>query len=433
MRGVVLLVASVAIVLVGVAAGVRWLVSQSVGSGPPVAADAPPPPPRAWGSFVSRAVGDPPQGDERPLITHVAVVDLDRNGLGDIIVCDALRSVVAWIRQGPRGVYTEQILAKVAAPAHAEAVDFDGDGDTDLLVGALGFLFPNNARLGSVLVLQNDGRQLFRVRTLVRDVARVADARAADFDGDGDLDVSVAGFGYDDGETSWLENQGDWRFEQHVLQRLSGGINAVPADINADGRPDIVALISQEWEEIWGFVNDGKGGFTPRMLWGSTNPDFGSSWLSMADLDRDGDLDILYANGDAFEYAPPNSRPWQGVQWLENRGGLQFELHRMVDLQGATSPEAADLDGDGDLDVLLVTANNDWDDPSASSLLWLENDGAMRFTTRGIATAPTHLQTVAVGDLDGEGRLDAATGGMHISRPYDRLGRVTAWLSAAPP
>ena len=186
-------------------------------------------------------------------------------------------------------------------------------------------------------------------------MARVADARAADLDGDGDLDVSVAGFGYDDGETSWLENTGGWRFVPHVLQRLSGGINAVPADFDGDGRPDIVSLISQEWEEIWAFVNAGGGRFTPRLVWGSTNPDFGSSWLSVVDLDRDGDPDILYANGDAFEYAPPNSRPWQGVQWLENRGQFRFELHRMVSLQGATSPEAADLDGDGDLDVLLVT------------------------------------------------------------------------------
>ena len=68
------------------------------------------------------------------------------------------------------------------------------------------------------------------------------------------------------------------------------------------------------------------------MIWGSTNPDFGSSWMSMVDLDRDGDPDILYTNGDAFEYAPPNSRPWQGVQWLENKGGLRFDLHRMVSL-----------------------------------------------------------------------------------------------------
>ncbi len=361
------------------------------------------------------------------MITHVTVVDLDQDGLNDVIVCDAFRNLVGWIRQAPAGTFTERALAPIQAPAHVEAVDIDRDGDLDLLVAALGFLHPNNARIGAVVVLENDGRQAFTARTLVKDVARVADARAADLDGDGDLDVSVAGFGYDDGETSWLENRGNWRFEPHVLQRLSGGINAVPRDLDGDGDTDIAVLISQEWEEIWGFVNDGTGTFAPRLLWGSTNPDFGSSWLSVVDLDRDGDSDLLYANGDAFEYAPPNSRPWQGIQWLENKGELRFELHRIVSLQGATSPEAADLDGDGDLDVLLVTGNNDWDSPQAASLLWLENDGHLAFSLHPIASSPTHLNTLAVGDLDGDGRPDAVTGGMHISRPYDRLGRVTSW------
>lgn len=399
------------------------------------ACSAPAPPPERPASppsggapaFTAVPIGVPAQGEERPQVAHVAIVDLDRDGLNDVLVCDALKNQVTWIRQSPRATFTEQRIAGVAAPAHVQAVDFDADDDLDLVVAALGFLFPNNNRVGSVIVLENDGQQTFRSHYVADRVARVADARAADFDGDGDLDISVAGFGYDDGETSWLENQGNWKFAQHVLQRLAGGINAVPADINGDKALDIVALISQEFEEIWAFSGDGRGNFKPSLVWGATNPDFGSSWLSMVDMDRDGDQDILYANGDAFEYAPPNSRPWQGVQWLENVAG-RFTLHRMVDLQGATSPEAADLDGDGDLDVLLVTANNDWDNPQAPSLFWLENDGAMQFTLRGLGTSPTHLQTVAIGDLDGDGRPDAATGGMHISRPYDRIGRVTAWL-----
>ena len=379
------------------------------------------------------------------------MVDLDRDGLMDVLACDALRNVLVWIRQSPKGTFTEQTVAGVAAPAHVEAIDFDGDGDLDLVVAALGFLFPNNNRVGSVIVFENDGQQQFTSHYIADRVARVADARAADFDGDGDLDVSVAGFGYDDGETSWLENKGAWKFEQHVLQRLSGAINALPVDLNADKAPDIVALISQEWEEIWAFVNNGRGGFTPRMLWGSTNPDYGSSWITIVDLDRDGDPDILYANGDAFEYAPPNSRPWQGIQWLENTGPstrdalrrgpagafaeaerLKFVFHRIIDLQGATSPQAADLDGDGDLDVLIVTSNNDWDNPRAPSLLWLENDGHQQFTAHPIASSPTHLLTVAIGDLDGNGTPDAVTGGMHISRPYDRIGRVTAWFATRP-
>jgi hypothetical protein len=380
------------------------------------------------GPFAAgRPIGSPPQGDERPQISHVAIADLDRDGLMDVLVCDALRNLIGWIRQSPRGTFTEQIAAKVPAPAHVEAVDFDRDGDTDLVVAALGFLFPNNNRVGSVIVLENDGQQRFQSRYIADRVARVADARTADFDGDGDLDVAVAGFGYDDGETSWLRNDGGWTFTQQVVQRLSGGINAIPIELNGDARLDFVALISQEWEEIWGFVNNGQGGFDARMLWGATNPDFGSSWLDAADLDGDGDRDLLYANGDAFEYAPPNSRPWQGIQWLENQGNLTFVLHRLLDMQGATSPVAADLDGDNDLDVLVAVSNSDWDDPAAPSLVWLENDGRMQFTPHALAASPTHLLTLAVGDLDGDRRPDAVSGGMHISRPYDRLGRVTLW------
>ena len=383
-------------------------------------------------AFMPRTIGDGVRPDERPQIAHVAVTDLDRDGRADVLVCDALRNIVGWIRQSGAGTFSETTLADVAAPAHVEPIDFDFDGDVDLLVAALGFLFPNNNRVGSVIVLENDGTQRFAARVLASGIARVADARAGDLDGDGDLDVAVAGFGYDDGETSWLENRGGWRFEQHVLQRLSGPINALITDVNADGRPDIVALVSQEWEEIWAFVNEGGGRFSDRLLWGSTNQDFGSSWVAMSDMDRDGDPDILYSNGDAFEYAPPNSRPWQGVQWLENRSNLEFELHRIADLQGAASPEAVDVDGDGDLDVMVVTANADWDDPGSPSLVWLENDGRMRFTLRPVASTPTHLLTLASGDLDGDGDPDFATGGMHISRPYDRLGRVTAWINDGP-
>ena len=236
-RARVLGAAAVAIAAIGGAAW--WTLRQ-----PPVPADRPAAVAGTAGPGLLTAmpIGIPPRGEERPQITHVAIADLDRDGLNDVLVCDALKNQVAWIRQAPRGTFTEQTIAGVSAPAHVEAIDFDGDGDTDLLVAALGFLFPNNSPVGSVIVMENDGRQRFRSHYVADRVARVADARAADFDADGDLDISVAGFGYDDGETSWLENQGGWKFQQHVLQRLAGGINAVPADINRDGAQDIVHL-----------------------------------------------------------------------------------------------------------------------------------------------------------------------------------------------
>jgi hypothetical protein len=381
-----------------------------------------------------RAVGDPIRGNDRPQIANVEIADLDRDGLPDILVCDASKNRVSWIRQSPKGVFVEQLITgDVQAPAHVEAIDFDGDGDLDLVVASLGVLFPDNRRIGSVVVLENNGRQMFTTHVIAHDIARVADVRSGDLDGDGDLDLAVAGFGYDNGETLWLENRGGWDFVPHVIQQLSGVINAVIVDINGDKRPDIVTLVSQEWEEVWAFVNQGGGQFSPKMLWGSTNSDYGSSWLTIADLDKDGDPDIVFSNGDAFDYAPANSRPWHGVQWLENRGDLTFEFHRIGDLSGASSPQVADLDGDGDLDVIVVSAYNRWDDPSAQSLIWLENSGRQQFTAHRIATSPTHLITLAVGDLDGNGTPDLVTGGMHISRPYDRMSRITVWNNRRSP
>ena len=373
---------------------------------------------------VGPAVG----ADDRPLVAHVSVADLDADGLPDIIVADAAANRITWVRQAPAGTFTETALAEVAGPAHTHAVDLDKDGDLDIAVASLGVLFPNNAPIGSVIVLENDGRQAFTRRVLIDKVARVSDVRAGDLDGDGDLDLAVAQFGYDQGETRWMENQGGWRFASHVLQNLSGPINAELADADGDGDLDIVTLVSQEWEEIYVFENDGRGQFTPRRIFGASNEDFGSSWISIADLDRDGDVDVVYSNGDAFDYAPPTGRGWNGLQWLENRGGLAFRYRRIGDFSGASSPQPVDLDGDGDIDVALVSAYSNWDRPDALSLAWFENDGSMSFTLRPITGSPTHLITLTVGDLDGDRKPDLVTGGMHMSYPFDRMSRVTVWL-----
>ena len=379
--------------------------------------------------FAPRHVGRPIGPDDRPLIANVAVADLDRDSRPDIIAADAVANRIVWLQQSAAGTFTEREIAAVAGPAHVAIVDIDRDNDLDVLVASLGVLFPNNAPIGAVIILENDGRQSFTSRTVIEKVARVSDVEAGDLDGDGDLDLAVAQFGYDQGETRWLENLGDWKFASHVLQNLSGPINAVVVDADGDRDLDIVSLVSQEWEEIYVFANDGRGRFTPTRVFGAANEDWGSSWISVIDLDRDGDADIVYSNGDAFDYAPPKGRNWNGVQWLENKGALRFDFHRIADFPGASSPQAADVDGDGDIDIVVVSAYNDWANMKAQSLAWLQNDGAQRFTLRDLSNTPTHLLTLAIADLDGDRRLDLVTGGAHMSWPYDRMSRLMIWTN----
>jgi hypothetical protein len=291
----------------------------------------------------------------------------------------------------------------------------------------MGMVTPSNLPSGAVIVLVNEGGGRFTPRVLLEKVARVTYVGAADFNGDGRLDLVIGQFGYLQGEVRWMENKGDWHFESHSLLDLPGTVHAPAADLTGDGHPDIAALVTQDSEEVHLFTGEGKGAFRDRVLWGSTNKDYGGSGLSLSDLNADGRPDILVTNGDGFDYATPGSRPWHGVQWLENLGGGKFTFHRVGDFPGCYSPVGADLDGDGDLDIVATSGFNDWSRAEAVSLMAFENLGGGRFEPRPLAHAPTHLIVVKAADLFNDGRVALVTGAFVFYPPYDRASRITLW------
>jgi len=368
--------------------------------------------------------------EKYPQISHIQAADLDQDGLLDVIICDVLENRITWIHQSPKGVFTEKSCSdNIMAPSHIQVIDFDRDGDLDLIVSLLGMLFPNNDKIGSIVILENDGRLQFQRHLIVEKIARVSDVRAGDLDNDGDMDLAAVQFGYDDGETRWLENKGNWQFTSHIIQTLSGGINCELIDIDNDSDLDIITLISQEWEETYLFLNDGKGNFNAQLIYGVSNDDFGSSGISLCDFDKDGDPDLLYTNGDAFDYIPPRPRPWHGVNWLENTGNYKFIFHRIANFGGAYNARPLDIDQDGDLDIFVVSAFNSWENPASQSFIWLENDGRMNFIRHDIANNPTHILTLELGDYNQDGQTDMVTGGMHVYPPYDRVARIMLWTN----
>lgn len=372
-----------------------------------------------------------------PWIANISAHDLDRDGKTDLLFCEAKENTVVWLRQTAPGTFEEILLAKdMRAPVHVEAADMDGDGDLDVLVGSMSVVFPNNDRIGTVFILENDGRQNFTPHIVLENTSRVTDVRAADLNGDGRMDLALAQFGYDQGEVSWLEQTGPWQYRRHVLLELSGAINVAIADFNGDYKPDIVAQISQQWEEVHYFQNEGEGRFSAQRLWGSTNEDYGCSGLIADDLNRDGRMDIVFTNGDGFgPAATPGPRPWHGVQWLENTGDGSFRYRRVGTLPGAYSPQAVDLDGDGATDIVTSAAYADWNNQNRKvvSLMWFRNDGHMNFQPIVLARAPKDLITLIAGDFDGSGRPSLATGGFYIYPPFDAMSRITLWRRETKP
>jgi hypothetical protein len=366
------------------------------------------------------------------LIANVHIASLD-GGPPDILACDNRLGRVVRCRRASDGSWQEEVLGDedLLSPCGSTIADLDADGDSDILVPVLGSLAPTPESLGRVVLLVNDGEQKFTNRVLFENVGRVSDVQAGDLDGDGDLDLVVAEFGFDHGGIWWLENVGALVFREHLLLGIPGCIHVPLADLDGDGDLDLIALVSQDEEEVLAFENqDGKLTLRKEPLFQSANFDLGTSGLTPTDLDQDGKLDFLLSAGDNLEISYPAPQSWHGCFWLRGLGDWKFESRRISDLAGTYAAAAGDIDGDGDLDVALAGMFNDWRAEGMASCVWLENDGSQSFKTWQIADRPTHLATIACGDLDADGRADIVAGPLHFAEPTDRLGRIAIWTSS---
>lgn len=392
--------------------------------------DIPPDPSPSGLRFTARQIGDPFTPSLPPRIGNVEITDLDCNGEPDILATDFQTGMLSWLYRHDT-TWKELPLVRSTVPARGRPFDFNNDGHPDILLSDIGNQYPTDSLVGRVLLLINDGTLHFSVDTILDGVGRVSDARPADLDNDGDLDVLVAVFGFiNTGGIGWLEQKEGGEFAYHPIIKKAGGIDVIPVHLNDDDLIDFIGLVAQEHEEIIGFVNQGNGKFKQHMIYKAFTPAYGFSGIELVDLDSDGDLDILATNGDAFDLPRVLILPYHGIQWLENKGDLVYEPHHLMSYYGAYRALPGDLDNDGDTDILAISLFNDWANPQRMSVVWLENDGALNFTPRGIGADVSSLISADIGDIDMDGDLDFVTAGMHvIPDPFKRFGRVTLWLN----
>ena len=357
-----------------------------------------------------------------PFVANARFFDLDGAGRLQVVAVDMTSGLV--MVGDPRNPEAGlRVIANAGNPAHVEPVDLDRDGLMDLVVADLGDVPPEDHLKGRVLWLKRQGDGTYATIVLARGLPRVADVEAVDVDGDGDTDLIVAAFGWrSEGGIFLLENVAKKgaspSFVRREIDSRPGTIHVPVVDLDGDGRPDFVALLAQHYESVEFFRNEGKGRFRPEVLHKAPHPSWGSSGLQLVDFDKDGDLDVLVTNGDMLDDFL--LKAYHGIRWLENKGGLRFEDHDLANLPGVHRALAADLDGDGDLDVVAgayvrfkVGNGPPRSRPDLASLVWLEQEKPGQWKRHTLEQGAHHL-TLDVADYDQDGDLDIVVGNFAI-------------------
>ena len=163
-------------------------------------------------------------------------------------------------------------------------------------------------------------------------------------------------------------------------------------DLNGDGRLDIVVANYTEKNRV--YLDDGMGGFTGSDI---SSDEFNSSSIALGDLDGDGDLDIVVANYDSSSSGRPN-------RVYKNDGTGSFTgTDLSSELNKSNSIALGDIDGDGDLDI--VVANYGSSSSGAPNRVY-KNDGMGSFTGTDLSSELNDSYSIALDDLDGDGDLD---------------------------
>jgi hypothetical protein len=323
-----------------------------------------------------------------------------------------------------------------AVPGLADA---DRDGDLDLAIGKAN----QDGSLNSIVYAENTGTATnpnYTQRTGSDnpfDGYRGANSAPVfgDVDGDGDLDVPV---GESDGQVRYLENTGDLTrtptYSDATDNPFAGedaGDNAAPALADFDGDGDLDAVSGKSAGDLVYFENTGTKrdpNYESRL--GSDNPfnntSFGGESAPIAlDFDGDGDFDVAVGQQDGM------------VGYLENTGSATNPS--FTERTGSDNPfdgfdvgeeaklGAADIDGDGDLDILSGKASG--------GLVYFENTGSSTnpdYTRRTGSDNPFSGLGVdgnsapALTDVDNDGDIDAIVGAQDGSTKYlENIGSQT--------
>ena len=348
--------------------------------------------------------------------SSIALGDVDGDGRLDAVVDNQL------LLQQSDGSFVEAagFPGSASRPVSIALGDVDGDGRLDVLYGNA--YVPRSSYDNELLLQQSDGSFV-----ALAGFPGGGDTRSVvlgDVDGDGRLDVLVG-----NGNGDWrgaVESYAIGRSNELLLQQSDGSFVASASfpggsantrsvalgDVDGDGRLDVLIGNYQTANELLLQQSDGSFMAAAGFPAGSAN----TRSVALGDVDGDGRLDVLVGN--AGDWTGVDSYKGATNELLLQQSGGSFVA--ATGFPGGTaatmSVAMGDVDGDGRLDVLVGNHGG------ANELLLQQSDGSFAALASALGGNAANTDVVVLGDVDGDGRLDVLVGnGAYVSASANEL------------
>lgn len=270
-----------------------------------------------------------------------AGADYDGDGDMDVIVSVGSNHSIYLLENDGSGNFTEVLLSDMSNLKALEAHDLENDGDIDVF----GFNYEEDV----VDILVNEGNNTFRTINLVADMGDVSDMKAGDMDGDGDTDVIVAIDEFRGQQLIYFSKNFFESFLTVVLEEDAFSASTIIdiADVNADAKPDIVAVAGTK---MYAWISEGNNKFNKNEIFAESS--FGNRFdlIQAVDITGNGIPEIVAGNNEG------------GVKWYQQTSlaDLTYEQKGISTLKNVTSFAQGDFDSDGDIDIFATNNGGFW-------------------------------------------------------------------------
>jgi hypothetical protein len=282
--------------------------------------------------------------------------------------------------------------------------------DRSPIITVMGIMDPNDQEKGEVIQVNENNT----IGVLTDSLKRPVDLKYHDLNRDGKNEMIVSEFGNYTGALTIFEKRNN-EYKPNTIYHAAGVRKVEITDFNADGLPDILALITQGDEQLILFLNLGDLNFKAKTIL-RFPPVYGSIYFELIDMDNDGDKDIIYTNGDNADYSAI-LKPYHGVRIFLNDGEGNYEESWFYPMHGAFQTVVKDFDQDGDKDIAAISFFPEYKESRAvENFLYFENV-EMKFRSYSTPlSSSARWITMEVADFDHDNDDDIILGALNFNR-----------------